>query len=203
VVVIHALWLYHGYGFNKALKQYKKQMLKHGKPAKLPRFYVMPHGMLNPYFQQASERKIRALHNWVYWKLIESKLVNNADGLLFTCKTELLLARKSFSPYHPKKEVNLGFGVEPPPTFETVMSTAFFEICPEVKGHSFILSLSRILEKKGVDHLLEAYVQLLEMSEHPATTDNESQLQKLVIAGPGLDTPYGKKMQQLVASSKN
>jgi glycosyltransferase involved in cell wall biosynthesis len=202
VIIIHALWLYHGFGFKKAIKQYKKQMVQQGSPAKLPRFYVMPHGMLDPYFQQASERKIKALRNWVYWKLIESKLVNSADGLLFTCKTELLLARKSFSPYHPNLEVNVGFGVEPPPAFETAMATAFFEKCPEVKGHSFILSLSRIHEKKGIDHLIEAYNQLLEINEKQATIDNELPLPKLVIAGPGLDTLYGKKMQQLVASSK-
>lgn len=202
VVIIHALWLYHGYAFKKALKQYKQQLDEQGKPVKSPMFYVMPHGMLDPYFQQASERKIKALRNWIYWKLIESKLVNSADGLLFTCKTELLLARESFSPYHPKQELNVGFGVEPPPTFETAMANAFYEKCPEVKGHSFVLSLSRIHEKKGIDQLIEAYTQLLEMNEEPATVTNNSQLPKLVIAGPGLDSLYGKKMQQLVASSK-
>jgi glycosyltransferase involved in cell wall biosynthesis len=198
IVVVNALWLYHGYAFLKALRQYK------GKAGqlKLPRFFVMPHGMLDPYFQKAGERKIKALRNWVYWKLIEHKLVNNAEGLLFTCKAELLLAREPFRPYHPKKELNIGYGAQAPPPFDSLMSKAFIEKCPEVKDKPFILFLSRIHDKKGVDLLLNAYEHVAnKMTTAKGNAKEKTILPKLVIAGPGLDSVYGKKMLQLVAES--
>ena len=193
VVIINALWLYHGYAFRKALRQYKKLHSAEGSQLHAPKFYVMPHGMLDPYFQKAADRKIKAIRNWVYWKLIESKLVNEADGLLFTCESELRLAREPFSPYHPKREINIGYGTDAPPVCAPDMSEAFLEKCPEVAGQPFLLFLSRIHEKKGVIHLIEAFEKIIAMQ--PA-------FPKLVIAGPGLETAYGKKMQQLVNSSK-
>ena len=149
VIIVHALWLYHGYALKKTLHQYKKLLIKSGKEIKYPKLFVMPHGMLDPYFQQNKERRLKAIRNWAYWKLVESKLVNNADGLLFTCNSELLLARQTFMPYHPKREINIGYGIAPPPPFEDAMNKAFFEKCPQVNGHPFILFLGRIHKKKG------------------------------------------------------
>ncbi len=202
IVIVHALWLYHGFAFYKALKQFKKSSAGSGNELKYPKFFIMPHGMLDPYFQQATERKMKAIRNQVYWKLIESKLINNSDGLLFTCNAELLLAREPFRPYHPKQEINIGYGVEPPPPFEDGMNRAFLEKCPQVKDQPFILFLSRIHEKKGIDHLIEAYGNVLDnMQGHKKLAAGKLSFPKLVIAGPGLETPYGKKMQQLVSGS--
>ncbi|MEO6639327.1 MAG: glycosyltransferase, partial [Ferruginibacter sp.] len=195
VVIIHALWLYHGYALNKALRQIKNRS---SEKIKLPRIYVMPHGMLDPYFQKTETRKLKALRNWAYWKFIESKVVNNSDGLLFTCESELLLAREPFKPYHPKKEINIGYGVVAPPAFQEQMREAFLEKCPEIRGEHFILFLSRIHEKKGIDHLLKAYEKIKERQPKEPANNHRESLPKLVIAGPGLDTPYGKQMQLLV-----
>jgi len=202
IVIIHALWLYHGYAFRKAFDRYKKSLTSLGKEPIYPRFYIMPHGMLDPYFQQAGERKMKALRNKVYWKLIESKLVNSADGLLFTCREELLLARKSFSPYHPAEEINIGYGVRTPPPFEMGMTNAFYEKCPQVQGQSFILFLSRIHEKKGLDHLIEGYrIWSNAMQGQSKLTGNESIIPKLVIAGPGLETDFGQQVMQMVSTN--
>ncbi|MBC7888337.1 MAG: glycosyltransferase [Ferruginibacter sp.] len=202
VVIVNALWLYHGYAIRKALQQYKKLGTSAGKELKCPKIFVMPHGMLDPYFQRTPGRRIKALRNRAYWKLIESKLVNNSDGLLFTCEQELLLARETFRPYRPAREINIGYGVIAPPPFETVMKEALLERCPGIKGHPFILFLSRIHEKKGTAHLIKAYLELVitgkEMNgKYPGTAP----IPKLIIAGPGLDTPYGKKIQLMVAAS--
>ena len=203
VVIIHALWLYHGYGFMKALKLYKKQLADQGKDIVIPRYFVMPHGMLDPYFQYAPERKIKAIRNWIYWKLIERKLINNADGVLFTCMSELLLARIPFRPYHPRKELNIGYGVQSPPPFANSMAESFLEKCPQVKNHSFILFLSRIHDKKGVDLLINAYLKIHEKSQADKNfPPNRQSVPKLVIAGPGLETEYGKRMQQLVVNDE-
>ncbi len=202
IIIIHALWLYHGYAFRKAFERYKKSSAGLGKVPVYPRFYIMPHGMMDPYFQQTAERKMKAIRNKVYWKLIESKLVNSADGLLFTCSEELLLARKSFSSYHPVKEINIGYGVQTPPPFKIVMTNAFYEKCPPVQGQSFILFLSRIHEKKGIDHLIEGYrIWSNAMQEQSKLRGKELSIPKLVIAGPGLETDYGQQMIQVVSTN--
>jgi glycosyltransferase involved in cell wall biosynthesis len=186
-VIVHGLWLYHTYAVHKALKILKKD--KNNKQ-NIPKMFVMPHGMLDPYFQKAQGRKLKAIRNWLYWKLVEGKILNEADGVLFTCEEELRLARETFQPYHPKQEINIGYGISQPPAFNFEMQHDFFELCPQVVNNPYILFLSRIHEKKGVDLLISAYKSLL-------TESNKTIIPKLVIAGPGLETPFGKEMRQL------
>ncbi len=193
IVILHALWLYHGYALRKVIKQLKRTGVQ------LPRVYIMPHGMLDPYFQQAGERKIKAARNWLYWKLIESDVVNEADGVLFTCESELLLARQPFRPYHPKKEINIGYGVQRPPVFEAAMESAFQATCPGLGNQPYFLFLSRIHEKKGIDHLVLAYSNLLE--KYSQSGNQLEPFPKLVIAGPGLESAYGKQIQEMATIS--
>ena len=182
VVIVHGLWQYYSYATEKALRAIRRSI-----PAeKIPRWFVMPHGMLDPYFQTAPDRRLKAIRNYVYWKLIERKVVNNSDGLLFTCEAELLLARKPFRPYHPKAELNVGYGIQAPPGFESHMADAFLTLVPGVANRPFVLFLSRIHEKKGVDLLINAYAKL-PSKDRPA----------LVVAGPGMDSAYGKKLKDL------
>ena len=190
VVVIHGLWLYHSYAATKAFLWVLNKAKNKDKSIQL---FVMPHGMLDPYFQTAKDRKLKALRNWVFWKLIENKVVNKADGLLFTCQKELELARIPFTPYQPKREINVGFGTEEPPAYFTEMSSAYYSICPQVKGKNFLLFLSRIHQKKGVDLLVQAYKNLAEKG---------IDLPYLVIAGPGLDKHYGADIKQMVEQSE-
>jgi glycosyltransferase involved in cell wall biosynthesis len=183
VVIIHGLWLYYSFATSRAV-------LNSDKSEKRPKLFVMPHGMLDPYFQKAPDRKLKALRNWLYWKLIEGKVINTADAVFFTCEAELILAREPFSPYHPKSEVNVGYGIQSPPDYTQTMREAFLKKCPEVKDQPYILFLSRIHEKKGVDLLIKAYTKIA-VEGTP----------KLVIAGPGLDSPYGTELQHLVSQS--
>jgi glycosyltransferase involved in cell wall biosynthesis len=57
----------------------------------------------------------------------------------------------------------------------------------------YLLFISRIHEKKGVDLLIEAYIEL---------RFRGIRIPDLVIAGPGLETSYGKHMQELAAGTK-
>ncbi len=185
-VIIHGLWLYNSYGTYRVWRKYKETH------DKAPKLFIMPHGMLDPYFQKAKDRKIKAIRNLVFWKLFESKVVNGVDGLLFTCQQELLLARKPFSPYRPKVELNIGYGIKEPPANSNKMLDAFFSKCPELKFKSYLLFISRIHIKKGVDLLIQAYNKMyLANSTIPA----------LVIAGPGLDTDYGKEMRGIAGEN--
>jgi len=186
VIIINGLWLYNSYATWKVISTIKKKT----PDAKAPRVLVMPHGMLDPYFQRAKERKLKAIRNWIYWKLIERKVVNDADGMLFTCNTELLLARKSFFPYHPRKEYNVGYGIESPPLYSPDMAIAFNKCCSGLNGKPYLLFISRIHIKKGVDLLIKAYVAL-----HKSINLSNAIMPKLVIAGPGLETKFGKLLQ--------
>ena len=188
VVIVHGLWLYHSYAALKAMAKYKKNN------AIAPKIYLMPHGMLDPYFQKTSGRKLKAIRNWLYWKLIEENVVASTDGVLFTCEGELLLAREAFSPYRPKKELNVGYGIQPPPAYVDDMRKDFKEKVPFWNGIPYLLFLSRIHPKKGIDLIINAYLKLEKQG---------ADMPQLVIAGPGLATGFGQEMVNLAAASSH
>jgi glycosyltransferase involved in cell wall biosynthesis len=191
VVIVHGLWLYLSYASVKALRTFATNPRR--TPVKLPKLFLMPHGMLDPYFQKAGERKLKAIRNWIYWKLIESRVVKQADGILFTCQAELELARIAFRPYQPKQEINIGYGIVTPPPFKTAMRTAFLKKCPGLERKPYLLFLSRIHPKKGIDLLIEAYKNIRERQEFLGID-----IPQLVIAGPKLETAYGQKIQKII-----
>lgn len=151
--------------------------------------------MLDPYFQHAEGRKLKAIRNTFYWKFIENKVINNANGLLFTCEEEMKLASQTFKHYHPKQKLVVGLGVEEPPAYTEQMRLALWEKCPRLKEHPFLLFLSRIHEKKGVELLIHAYTLVYQSSNLTRP------IPKLLIAGPGIETVYGQKIQQLVSNN--
>lgn len=181
-VIIHGLWLYNSFGTYRVWKTIKKQN------GSAPKLFVMPHGMLDPYFQKAANRKLKAIRNWLFWWLVERRVVNSADGILFTCEQELLLARQTFGRYQPRKELNVSYGIPPAPSNSAKLIHEFQLVCGIQFNQPYWLFLSRVHEKKGTDLLIKAYQKLL--SETGA-------LPSLVIAGPGLDTAYGKAMVEL------
>lgn len=186
VVIVHGLWQFHSFAVGKAL-----QLLRRDIAAKafIPKMFVMPHGMLDPYFQRAAGRKIKAIRNWAYWKVIEADVVNRADGLLFTCDEERNLAREPFRPYHPAHELVVGLGVEEPPKYRDQLVQQFRAHCLGGSNDKFILFLSRIHEKKGVDLLLNS------------SKNTKHSKHNLVVAGPGLETTYGISMKKIVDES--
>lgn len=187
-VIVHGLWLYPSYAVYKSFKALKA---RNNKP--VPKWFVMPHGMLDPYFQKASSRKLKAIRNEIYWSIIERKVTANADAILFTCQQELLLARTTFSGYSPKNEWNVGYGIQEPPSYELTKSEDFWNDIGLSSGEKYFLFLSRIHPKKGVDLLIRAYAQILK--DH-GTLD----IPKLVIAGPGMDSDFGIELLEIVES---
>jgi glycosyltransferase involved in cell wall biosynthesis len=178
-VILNGLWQYPGYALSKAAQC-----------AKTPPYFVFPHGMLDPWFQRAPERRMKAIRNWFYWKLIEQHVVSNAGAVFFTCAEEMRLARETFRPYQPRREINVGFGVSQPPVYHQGMEEVFAQQCPGMKGRPFLLFLGRIHPKKGLELLIRAYAKI-----YHSTLNTQPPF--LVIAGPGLETPYGQQMQRL------
>jgi glycosyltransferase involved in cell wall biosynthesis len=177
-VSVHGIWQYHSYAVHKAIKILKKSNKKG------PKVVIMPHGMLDPYFQKATDRKLKAIRNELVWRLTEKRALNAADAIFFTCEEELLLARTTFKGYNPKKDINVGYGIKKPPVYVPEMKTTFEEVCPAIKAKKYWLFISRIHPKKGIDLLIEAYNKL--------TEENHS-LPELVIAGP-TDSVYAQEM---------
>jgi glycosyltransferase involved in cell wall biosynthesis len=178
VVVVHGLWQYHNLAVYLAIKKLEKQNKK------LPKVVIIPHGMMDPYFQKAPERKLKAIRNELMWRLTEKKCLNATDAVFFTCEEEMRLAATTFKGYNPKKTINVGYGIQVPPANSIEFKLAFEKKCPSIKGKKYWLFLSRIHEKKGVDLLIEAYNKL--------TEENHS-IPELVIAGP-TDNLYAQEM---------
>jgi glycosyltransferase involved in cell wall biosynthesis len=182
-VVVHGIWQYH----NLAAYQVCKKIKKESRPI----LAIMPHGMLDPYFQKASGRKIKALRNKLVWLTIEKKAVNFADALLFTCEEEKLLARQTFFGYKPKNELTVGLGVMPPPAETEIMHKAFKDKTGIKRP--YWLFLSRLHPKKGIDLLIKAYTEL--SNENP-------DIPLLVVAGP-IDDDYSNSMKNIAADNHN
>ena len=193
-VVVHGLWLYHGH----AVRIARARLATAQSATALPRLLLMPHGMLDPYFQRAAGRRLKALRNRLYWQLVERHVVNQADGLLFTCEEERRLAERPFRPYAPRHAAVVGLGVATPPPYTPAHQAAFRQKCPALRNAPYYLYLGRIHEKKGVDLLIEAFAS----ARVPETTlpgEPPASPPALVVAGPGLDTPYGRHVRALAA----
>ncbi|MBO0947781.1 glycosyltransferase [Fibrella forsythiae] len=186
VVIIHGLWLYHCFATYQAVTQYKQKNKKSNIS-----LYVMPHGMLDPWFQNSNSRRFKSYRNYIYWFIFERHVVAAADGLLFTSELEVDLARKTFPLYRPKKELNVGYGIPEAPLFHLGMKHAFTSLIDTFKDEQYILYMSRINEKKGVDILIDAYIKL--------KIDGVN-LPKLIIAGPGANSPYGIRLKNKASS---
>lgn len=185
-IIIHGLWLYNS---NGAFSFWKKNK---NRSKYIPKIFLMPHGMLDPYFQKAKNRRLKALRNIIFWHLVEKQVVNGVDGLFFTCEQELLLARTTFPSYNPKAELNVGYGIVKPPKFIEEFKTSFLNKCPDIQNKPYWLFLSRIHPKKGVDLLLKVYLELKK---------SNYQVPDLVIAGPGLETSFGQRLQNMGQST--
>lgn len=183
-VFLNGLWQYPGF----ALSQVARQLSG-------PGYFIIPHGMLDPWFQKFSVRPWKALRNRLYWRLVEHRIVRRARGVLFTCGEERRLARLPFHPYSPKREVVVGLGLPEPPPYCSQMQVAFAQRCPAPAGQSYFLFLGRIHPKKGIDLLIKAYAALCRTHGTPSA----GTLPRLVIAGPDAETAYGRSMQELAS----
>jgi glycosyltransferase involved in cell wall biosynthesis len=143
-LVVHGLWQFHGFSVWRAL---------HGGP--IP-YFVYPHGMLDPWFKDAYPMK--HLKKSLYWRLAESRVINDAAAVLFTASEEARLAEQTFTPYRAMPQV-VGFGIAIDAAARLGSADAFARAWPETRGKRRVLFLGRLHPKKGGDMLIEAFAQ--------------------------------------------
>lgn len=145
-------------------------------------YVVFSHGMLDPWFRQRYPLK-HALKT-ALWQFNEGVLLRGAEAVAFTCEQERKLARETWRPWGMREAV-VGFGTSAPPAATPAMEEAFRAAVPALGDRPYLLFLSRLHEKKGVDILLEAYGAIA--GDCPFD---------LVVAGPG-DAEYVAALKQV------
>ncbi len=178
VVVVHGIWMYFGYAVWKAARRIA-----------VP-YFLFIHGALDPWFRR--QYFLKHVKKIIYWKVIEHKVMRDAERVLFTTHEEMVLADRAFLPYRCRAEIT-GYGIARPSLpdhFDKKRSIEdLTETYPELRNRRFLLFLARLHEKKGIDLLLKAFA--VSKRELPDTA--------LVIAGPG-DATTASNMRALAFS---
>lgn len=134
-------------------------------------YFVLPHGMLDPWFRRTYP--LKHLGKQISWWWAEGPLLAGATNVLFTSAEEMHLAERSFWPYNIKGKV-IGYGTSDIIGDPSVQSAAFKAVLPALNGRRYLLFLSRIHRKKGCDLLVDAFSRI--STKRPDLD--------LVIAGP-------------------
>lgn len=158
-VVVHGLWRYPGVGVWRGLRG-----------RNVP-YFLFPHGMLDPYFKSAFPW--RHMQKAISWRIVESRVVRDAQAVIFTSEGERQRARLTFRPY-ACRECVVGLGIARPEGEKQAERRAFLAQFPHLAGKRIVLFLARIHPKKGCDLLIHAFARM-------APRDP---LLQLVIAGP-------------------
>ncbi|WP_245288099.1 glycosyltransferase [Bradyrhizobium sp. Ec3.3] len=159
VVIVNGLWNYSATGASRVLPHL-------GIP-----YFVFTHGMLDPWFRK--KRPVKTALKQASWWFNEGPLLKHANGVLFTCEEERVLARNAFWPYRVKEFV-VGYGTSDVTGDPGAQVATFRERVPALGGRKFLLFLSRIHPKKGCDLLVDAFAKIASFAPDL----------DLVIAGP-------------------
>ena len=172
-IIVNGIWQFHNYAVYKVARKFN-----------IP-YFIFPHGMLDPWFNE--KYFFKKIKKYIYWYLIQHKILNNAKKILFTSKTELKLAKKSFWPYNVREKF-LGYGIKGNPYLGS-KKNIFLKKYKTLKHKKILLYLGRVAEKKGLDLLLTAF---------SYTKDSDM---RLVIAGNN-NNNYAKKIVALIDKLK-
>jgi glycosyltransferase involved in cell wall biosynthesis len=169
VVHIHAV-------FNHACIAAARACRKHGVP-----YVVRPLGTLDPW-----SMKQKPLRKSVFWNLAGKRMLHDAAAVHYTARAEKQAVEESLGLNHGRV---VPLGVDLTVTGGNGFQRVEF---PQLTGHPYVLVLSRLHSKKGLDVLLDSFVPLV-MGEEFANW-------RLVIAGDG-PTDYSTRLKQQVRSA--
>ncbi len=112
-------------------------------------YVISPHGMLDPY-----SLGIRALKKRAYLRMVESRTIRGAAGVLFTTDDERDLAVAQIGPV-PNPGV-VGLGADTPPASRDVLQARFRSEHPDLADKKLIIFLGRLHPKKRPDAIIRA-----------------------------------------------
>jgi len=173
-IFVHGLWQYHGAAAWLALA-----------PNETP-YWVVPHGMLDPWF---AEDRARHLKKQLYWEAVEKRVLRKARAVLFTSTAERDRAPRTFGAPWRKRDL-VPLGIAEPAADEAGQREAFLQRFPQLNGRRILLFLGRLDRKKGCDLLVLAFA-----SMKPEGWD-------LVMAGPCADAAYGEELEAIAAGAR-
>ena len=155
------------------------------------KYQIIVHGMLDPWFNQYIFKYIK---KYIFWILIQHRILKDANLVLFTSKEERNLSKKSkFYPCNFKQGI-LSIPIDKSPFRFDKKNNLLLNRYPKLKKKKIILYLGRIDKKKGLDLLIEAFNKIIKQK------NNKSKV-RLVITGP-YETSYYKKIKYLIKSLK-
>jgi glycosyltransferase involved in cell wall biosynthesis len=110
------------------------------------------HGMMDPYFLRTPRQK---LIKRLYWSLFEGKTAHSVKAIIFTAELEEKLARETWD--LDGVDSALGYGIEDPHDADRADT-----FCKKhnLKPGEYLLYMSRIHPKKGLDMLIKALAKL-------------------------------------------
>jgi glycosyltransferase involved in cell wall biosynthesis len=143
-VVLHGIWEYAVLGSWRGLRD-----------GATP-WFLCPHGMLDPYFEQFRLKHIKKV---LYWRLWLGRIFREATAVLYTAQEEQRLGERSFTPYAARNVV-APLGTAPPDAAEANEASAFLQRFPELANCRIALFLGRNDPKKGLDIAIGAVAAL-------------------------------------------
>lgn len=177
-IIVNGLWVYNNLATYLEAQKYK-----------IP-YFLFTHGMLDPWFNK--RYKIKKIKKYIYWKLVQSRVLQNASGVIFTNNEEYKLAKKSFKPFKVKKIIHSYGTIEKKIKNKRKLLFEFYKKFPGTKNKKIILYIGRFNEKKGCDILIKAFSQI----------KNFKNLHLLMVGPVQKDNSYVNQLKKLIDEKK-
>ena len=173
VVHVHAV-------FNHACIAAARACRKHDVP-----YVVRPLGTLDPW-----SMKQKPLRKSLFWQLAGKQMLRDAAAVHYTAQPEQRAAEESLGLNHGKV-IPLGVETDLPGGHDT--DQIFLDRLPSLAGHPYVLVLSRLHPKKGLDVFVDAFLSLAEKEQF--------HVWRLVLAGDGPEG-YVQALKKKVSAHK-
>jgi len=148
-------------------------------------YIVRPLGTLDPWSLQQKRFRKR-----LFWQLAAKRMLGEAAAIHYTADAERRLAEHALD---LKRGVVIGLGVDSALLRNESGAGLFRQSQPSLGSHPFVLVMSRIHPKKGLELLLRSFMEVI--------AEKRFQHWRLVIAGDG-DPAYIQSLKQLVRENR-